>query len=267
MKMLRSKQECKDFSNGDKKMGNDEGIEKLFFELASESRLDILRELQKENLKMQEIARRLDVTATEAFRQLERLSAALLVQRQPDGSFTISEYGKLVMQLSSSLEFIFKYKDYLSTHDIMRLPFQFVSRLGELSQAHLSTDTIANLNKAQQAFLDAEEFGCGVAEGTIPEFMATKMDEKIQTGLNFKFLLPENRFPSAESLAEIPKNVQMRALSELPAVIVVTEKFAGVCLLQIGGKVDYAGFFGDDPTFLNWVKDLFLYYWEKGKRA
>jgi len=242
-------------------------LEKLLFELASESRLAILRELQKENLKMQEIARRLDETATEAFRQLERLSAASLVQRQPDGSFAISEYGKIVMQLSSSLEFVSKHKDYFSTHDIMRLPFQFVSRISELSQANLSLDTIANLNKSQQAFLEAEEFGCGMAEGTIPELMAAKMDEKIRKGLNFKFLLPEKRFPSDKSLTEVPKNVQMRALSELPAVIILTEKFAGICFLQIGGKVDYAGFFGKDPTFLNWVKDMFLYYWEKGKRA
>ena len=62
-------------------MGEESGLDKLFFELASESRLNILRELKKENLKMQEIARRLDVTPTEAFRQLERLTAALLVQR------------------------------------------------------------------------------------------------------------------------------------------------------------------------------------------
>ena len=109
-------------------MENDEGVEKLFFELASESRLSILRELRKENLKMQEIARRLDVTATEAFRQLERLSVALLVQRQPDGTFAISQYGKLVLQLASSLEFISKHKEYFSTHDVMRLPSQFVSR-------------------------------------------------------------------------------------------------------------------------------------------
>ena len=84
-------------------MENDSGVEKLFFELASETRLDILRELKNENLKMQEIARRLDVTATEAFRQLERLSNALLVQRQPDGTFALAEYGKLVLQLSSSI--------------------------------------------------------------------------------------------------------------------------------------------------------------------
>ncbi len=101
-------------------MVEESGLAKLFFELASESRLCILRELQKENLKMQEIARRLDVTPTEAFRQLERLSAGSLVQRQPDGTFALAEYGKLVLQISTSLDFISKHKEYFSTHDLMR---------------------------------------------------------------------------------------------------------------------------------------------------
>ena len=61
-------------------MENQSELAKLFFELASDSRLSILFELRNEALKMQDVARRLDVTATEAFRQLERLSAALLSQ-------------------------------------------------------------------------------------------------------------------------------------------------------------------------------------------
>jgi predicted transcriptional regulator len=82
-----------------------EGLAKLFFELASDSRLCILNELKGEALKMQDVARRLDVTATEAFRQLERLSAALLVARQPDGTYTITAYGKLMLQLSAPMNF------------------------------------------------------------------------------------------------------------------------------------------------------------------
>jgi len=129
--MLRSKHWCEEFSFGDVELENEAGVEKLFFELASESRLSILRELQKENLKMQEIARRLDVTATEAFRQLQRLSEALLVQKQPLGTFALAEYGRLVLQLSSSLEFVSKHRNYFSTHNIMRLPSHFLNRLSE----------------------------------------------------------------------------------------------------------------------------------------
>lgn len=248
-------------------MKSDARLEKLFFELASESRLSILHELQKKNLKMQEIARRLDVTATEAFRQLERLSAASLVRRQPDGTFTLAGYGKLVLQLSSSLDFVSKHKDYFSTHDVTRLPVQFINRLSELSQANLVMDTIESLNRGERAFAEAEQYGWGIAEGTIPERMGPVMDERIQKGVKLKLLIPENRlFANGKPIPTI-KNVEIRGLPDLPAVVVLNEKEAGICFRQADGRVDYAGFFGKDPTFHNWVRDLFLYYWDKGKLA
>jgi predicted transcriptional regulator len=155
-----------------------EGLDKLFFELASESRLSILHQLQKENLKMQEIARRLDVTPTEAFRQLERLSNASLVQRQPDGAFALAEFGKLVLQMSSSFDFIYKYKEYFSTHDLITLPSQFVNRVGELSGAELEMDTIKNLNMGAQAFTEAKQYAWGLGEGTIPQQMTSVMNQQ-----------------------------------------------------------------------------------------
>ncbi|HLN89820.1 MAG TPA: hypothetical protein VK253_07115 [Candidatus Binatia bacterium] len=248
-------------------MENNAKLEKLFFELASENRLCILRELQKENLKMQEVARRLDITATEAFRQLERLSAASLVQRQPDGTFALAEYGKLVLQLASSLDFVSKFKDYFSSHDVEQLPFQFVNRLSELSQANLVLDTIESLNRAERAFIEAEEYGWGMAEGTIPERMGPIMDERIRKGVKLRFIIPETRLPIGTSPPPSVKNLEMRYLSELPAIVVLTEQEGAVCFRQVGGRVDYAGFFGKDPAFLNWVRDLFLYYWNEGKRA
>jgi predicted transcriptional regulator len=235
--------------------------------LASESRFSILYELQKENLKMQEIARRLDVTPTEAFRQLERLSTAELVRKQPDGTFTLAEYGKLVLQISISLDFISKHKEYFSTHDLMRLPSQFIDRLGELSGAELGMDTIKNLNMGAQAFTEAEQYAWGIGEGTIPGYMTSVMNQRVQQGVQVKMLVSEERLPAGASMTQMPKNVELRGLPEVPAIIVMTEKVAGICFRQIGGRIDYAGFFGADPAFHTWVKDLFMYYWGKAIRA
>jgi predicted transcriptional regulator len=33
-------------------------------------------------------------------------------------------------------------------------------------------------------------------------------------------------------------------------------------LRLVNGKLDYTAFFGKDPVFHRWVKDLFLYYWQ-----
>jgi predicted transcriptional regulator len=238
-------------------------LAKLFFELASESRLSILNQLQGENLKMQEIAKRLDVTATEAFRQLERLSAALLVQRQPEGSYAITQYGKLVLGLSVSLDFSFKYKDYFSKHGLSLIPAQFIHRLGELSEATLITDTMETLNKAERMFIDAKQYGWGLAEGVVPELMGPPMTEKLLKGIKFKFLLPQSRLPK-EPL-EIA-NMELRGIPEVPLVIALTEKEAAVCFRANTGKIDYAGFYGTDETFLCWARDLFLYFWDRGQR-
>jgi predicted transcriptional regulator len=246
---------------------DDDEVEKLFFELASESRLSILRELQKENLKMQEIARRLDVTATEAFRQLQRMSEALLVQKQPEGTFAVTQYGKLVLQLSSPLEFVFKHKEYFLTHDVWQLPAQLIGRIGEFSQTSLILDTVESLNRGQRMFMEAEQYGWGIAEGTIPEHMGPVMNERIQKELKLKFLIPENRLSANVNSSAMARNLEVRSLPDLPVLAVLTEKEACICFRQVGGRVDYAGFFGKDPIFLNWVKDLFLYYWDKGKRA
>ena len=90
-----------------------QGLDKLFFELASESRLSILFELQAGGLRMQEIARRLKITDTETSRQLLRLSEASLIQKQPDGAYSVTEYGKLLLQFSCSFEFALKFKQSL----------------------------------------------------------------------------------------------------------------------------------------------------------
>ena len=244
-------------------MKNQEELAKLFFELASDNRLCILTELLGEALKMQEIARRLDVTATEAFRQLERLSAAMLVQRQPDGAYTVTSYGKLVLQLSSPLSFLLKHKQYFSAHDISQLPHKFISRLGELSGATLIMDTMESLNRGQRMFMMTEQFGWGLAEGVVPELMAPVMEERMQRGMKFRFLIPESKLPpTSPGLA----NMELRGLAEIPAVVAVTEKEAALCLRTFDGKIDYSAFYGTDPAFICWAKDFFLYFWEKGKR-
>jgi predicted transcriptional regulator len=251
----------------DESVSGKSGLEGLFFELASESRLNILHELQSKNLRMQEIARRVGITPTEAFRQLDRLSAASLVQRHPDGSFALAEYGKLVLQVSTSLDFVSKHKEYFSTHDLMKLPSQFLNRLGQLSRADLEMDTIETLNKGSKAFKEAKEYIWALGESTIPEQMVPVVNELIGMGLEFKVLITGSRLPAGVSEARTPRNVETRALPDCPVVIALTEKAAAVTFRQIGGRVDYAGFFGSDPQFHEWVRDLFQYYWDKGRRV
>ena len=247
-------------------MNNNAEVYQLFFELASESRLSILQEITKQESKMSEIARKLNLTSTEAFRQLQRLSEALLIEKKPEGTYGVTEYGRIVLQLSSSFEFIFRNRQYFSTHDFHRLPYQFLNRIGELDPAFLLTDMIGNINIVEQLTREAEQYmwGGGTEQ---PLNIRPILRENIPKGATYRFLFPK-RFISARQVPpEIDRAIEWRSMEDLPANIILTEKGAGICFLLAGGKADYVGFGGRDPMFANWVKDLFLYYWDKGQRV
>jgi predicted transcriptional regulator len=235
-----------------------EELYKLFFEFAGESRLDILRKLQTENLKMQEIARRLDLTATDAFRQLERLSAAMLLQRQPDGAYALTQYGKLELHFASSMDFILKHREYFLVHDLWGLPRQFLNRISELSQATLKMGLIESTFKSSQLIGEAKRYMWGISPENLPQTFED-ISKQIPKGIEYRILSP---LPPKRLV-----NLENRTLSDAPAILALTEKEAALCFRFLDGRVDYAGFIGDDPTFLNWVKDLFMYYWNTTKRT
>ena len=248
-------------------MSGEEGSERLFFELASETRLGILHALRKENLRMQQIARRLSITATEAFRQLERLSSTSLVQRRPDGAFALTEYGKQVLQISTSLAFISGNREYFSSHELTKLPPKFVSRLGELSGAKLEANTIETLNRGADAFRRAKRYIWGIGEGSIPEHMVPEMNEQVKSGIEVRMLISGPNLPHTENSSQAPRNVETRVLDDCPLMIALTERDAVVAFRQVGGRADYTAFVGNDLAFHEWVRDVFLYYWELGKRT
>ncbi len=235
----------------------------LFFQLASVDRKRILLELQRNSLHLNETAKKLGMTATETLRQLQRLSEASLIQRQPDGSYAMTEYGRLVLQLSSSVEFVSEHREYFLTHDVRCLPRQFLDRLGVLAAATLTLETTETLNGLGRAVADAKEF-MWAAGMESPLNIGPPLGDKIAEGVTFRFILPERLLPPQAS--ERNAAVEWRVLDSIPVNLVVTEKEGGITFPLPGGKADYVGFGGKNPAFHGWLKDLFGYYWEKGKR-
>jgi predicted transcriptional regulator len=244
-------------------MRKGEGIEKLFFDLASESRLGIVRELKEQKLKNNELCGRLDLTATEAFRQLQHLTEALLIQRLPDGTYTITNYGKLTLNLLQSLEFTFEHKEYFQNHDVWRLPYQFFNRISELSRSKLCMDTIENMNRTGHILSEAEKYAWAMGEKRL-ESLGPAMARPVSKGVEFKFMGYECLLPNFNHVPGEASYVEIRTLTDVPITIVCTEKEAEICFPSTEGRMDYAAFHGKDQMFVNWARELFLYYWDKG---
>lgn len=244
---------------------NPERIERLYFELASESRLSILKEISKQEGKMKEIAQKLDLTTTETFRQLQRLNNSLLIQKQPEGTFRITEYGLLVLQFSAFFELIHKRRQYFATHNVRKLPYQFLNRIGELSNAEFRTNIMENINDAERMTREAEKYmwGGGIEQ---PLNIRPTLQEGISRGVKYKFLFPKRFLPKELTIPGLAKVAEIRSFEDLPFNVVLTDKEAGISFQFSDGRVDYVSFVGKDPVFLNWVREIFLYYWEKGNR-
>lgn len=240
---------------------SDIGIENLFFSLASESRLEILKILYVDRMKMNEIARKIDITPTEASRQIQRLKDELLIQKQNDDRYSLTNFGKLVMHFFPSIGFILKHKQYFMVHDVWRLPSQFISRLGELSQGTLSTEIAETINGIENVINSSEDHVWVITNQGISAHTRA-MKEQLSKGVKFKSLLDE-KLVGSNQIQFFGKNVERRVLSSIPGIFSISEKEAFVSLLSIDGKVDGYGFFGNDPLFMKWVNDFFLYYWDQ----
>ncbi len=247
----------------DDSLEQNEELSKLFFELASESRLSILQKLKDRGLRMQEVARTLGLGDTETSRQLQRLSEAMLIQKQPDGVYSITQNGKLLLEFSHSFEFVVKFKQCLVSRDLWRLPYQFIERLGELSEANLITDVSEMMNSFENIILGAEKFLFFIGRKPIRS-LSVKAGKPVEKGVPLKLLFDEeNRDYYRNYVGN--KYFEMRAIPTVPAIMVVSEKCATINLLSLDNRQDVRMFYGEDPKILKWATDLFQYYWDQGR--
>jgi len=242
-------------------------VEGLFFELSSESRFSILSALDARELKMAEIARAENLTAAEAFRQLQRMSESSLIQRKPEGSYAITEYGRLILRMSGSMESVFKHREYFLTHDLSGLPLQLSIRAPELARAGLTVDAMSSLDSVVRIASEAEDYlwACST-EKPGPQNLQGIVLEKIPKGVKFRFIVPERFVPSQAELRALPNAIEWRSFENVPMNLMLNEREANVGFRFLGGKPDFNAFESKDSIFLNWAKDLFSYFWERGKR-
>ncbi len=244
-----------------------EKVDKLFLELSSESRLDLLRELETKELRMGELARHLHLTATEATRQLKRMTDAMLIRRLPEGAYTATPFGRLVLQLSPSLEFVSRHREYFATRDLSRIPYPFVNRLGELSQGALHMETMENIVTGEQLMGHVKRYFWALVPGPGSELLGPTVHEQKLRGVDFRFAVPAEAFPPKAPSPGAEPDFELRGLREIPAILAATDEDGFVSFPPVSGRWDYAGFYGKDPKFLQWTKDVFLHFWEQGKRA
>src|ERR1051325_1630535 len=84
----------------------EEGAGSLFFELAGDLRLSMLMIL--------------------------RLTDSGLVSKDSEGELILTPYGKIIVSLIPSYDFLFDQRTYFLEHSLDKLPLKFIQRIGAL---------------------------------------------------------------------------------------------------------------------------------------
>jgi predicted transcriptional regulator len=83
----------------------------IFMELASETRCHILLMLDEQPRRANELATKLNLTVQEAHRNTTRLMEAGIIRKSADGSFSITEYGKIITRQISYFQFLREHRE------------------------------------------------------------------------------------------------------------------------------------------------------------
>ncbi len=234
----------------------------LLFELSNDERIAILENLQKEELNLSHIAKSQNITITEASRHLQRLTEARIIEKGSEGCYRLTSFGGLILQQLPGIRFILDKRDYFLEHDMSHLPYQFVSRIGELASGSHDLDSLGSIAYAELILKQAEEYSWSLTPQIIVSSLKT-VEEKTKEGVNVRLLFPENMM-RPPGYYPVP-SVERRTLPKIQLRVMVTEKEAMLGLPFLNGQMDYAQLIGKDSKFHEWCKDLFLFYWEKAK--
>ncbi len=236
----------------------------LYFQLSSADRRRIIDELLTQNLKLNEIAKKLDITATEAFRQLQRLTDANLLEKTTDGKYRSTLYAKLILESASAMQFLSQHREYFLGHDASRIPPKFRARFGELSKTVLLTESVPNLNTVSEIFKNAKWVDVMSDQGL--EHHGKILRERSLEGVKVRFLLQESITETMEETQlVVEKGMERRFIPRICSVMVLTDKTAGMSLPNLEGKMDYQVLAGTDPESMRWMRDLFEDQWNEAR--
>jgi predicted transcriptional regulator len=240
----------------------------LLFELANSDRLKIMFLAEKQNLKLSHISKKLDMTVAETSRHLQRLSEAKLLEKDSEGLYEITPFGKLTLSLIPSFDFISKYNDYFAAHSLSRLPYEFVCRIGNLTNCTFTNDVMIAFNDVEILIEEAQEY-VWILSNQILMSTVPLLEKAAKRGVNLRFILSDDLIPPPgyKPLPAIPNKIERRDLQKVNQVIVVSEKRARLFFPFGDEKMDYAGFASTDELGHNWCRDLFMHYWADAKRV
>ncbi len=242
-----------------------------FLELASPQRLKILFSLLNKKSTITSLAKDLNSTKQEVHRNFRRLEDRGLIEKDIDGNYSLTTFGKTMCTQVPSLVFLSQNMEYFQDHDFGGVPPKFIMRSGQLATGKHIKGVVKILEQWKQIYKNANEYIYEVLY-EVPLDLIEPLVKRIKQGIKFNYVFsksaitPKGRKELLKKLGFdklIEKGLVERKMDErVFTVIVLNEKEACVLFPNKQGEPDMSEmFYGNDPMFHEWCLDYFRYCW------
>ncbi len=251
-------------------MVSTEKISELLFEFSNPSRLDILMLIREKSIKPSQLARESDQTIQETSRHLQRLTKAQLVERNSDGAYSLTPFGKQLLALMPEIHFLAINSEYFSTHDPSCLPPEFRYGLGLIQEYNKASHVMEAFQQSEDLIRNSEEIIWILSDQILASTLPL-IGKAIQRGVNFRVILPKEIGSQGPHLEHDPNfmgrhsQTQERFIESVQLVLVMSEKKALLSFPTKDGCPDYLGFALTNDAGLKWCKDLYLHLWDQSE--
>jgi len=255
----------------DEESGNP--LSELFMELAGETRHAILLMLEEQKWRSAQLAKKLDLTIQETHRNTVRLAEAGLIIKDPDGFFSLTSYGRILVSQLAPFGFLIKYKEYFKEHFPSDLPPRFIQRIGNLRNCELINGNFAIIEKWLSIAEEAKEYLRIITAQIPPEFFKLKVS-RAKKGTKIFLIHGENTIAPKGFKKELTSSglrslisdgvYNRKMVKKIQTMMVLNEKRGTLFFPNSKGEPDmYYAFISDDPEFHDWCVDYFDYIWNK----
>lgn len=246
--------------------------EKTFFELASEQRLAIIFRLNEKSAKISQLAKDLGITMQEAHRNVNRLQDAGLIEKDPEGIFSLTTFGNTIIKQIPTFNYLSKHKEYFSEHILGELPIKFIMRLGALDRCEFVKGVVAILERWKDIYRQADQYIYEIVPQVPIDLIDPAVTRVKEKGVKYSYVLPKNVIvPKGRKdlLKKLGHNellnkgaIERRMVESVQVAVILNEKQAAVLFPTQKGETDMNLIFvSSDSVFHEWCLDYFRYRW------
>jgi predicted transcriptional regulator len=261
-----------------------EDTARTFFELGSAQRIAIMLKIAESKCNLAKLSKDLDSTMPEVRRNIIRLVNSGFIERELDGTFAVTTFGKTILEHIPTLDFLSRNKDYFSDHIFSPLPLKFRRRIGSLNNSTL----ISGFVSVDECLKDIYDKSQAYVYAMIPE-VPLDLIESIVARLkkvenkDFRFgyilpthaIVPKRRRDLLEAMGFnelLKKGTVERRMVNTPLLVGVVLNDKQACIIfpriQRNNKIELdlaSMFYSDDPDFHEWCLDYYRYIWHNAR--